>query len=96
MAGYEAVWVHNATACKFAPVESAAGAHSTYRRGQGGKITGYQEWWPNANNPKSGFQSGRRFRGDGKPHSGMEPPLVYPKGRGKARFPEPWELPRGY
>lgn len=62
-AGESELWVHNAP-CRFKPDPTAVGPHTTFRRGVGGKITGYQEWWPNPKNP-TGFQRGKRFREPG-------------------------------
>jgi RHS repeat-associated protein len=79
------------------PAPSAAGDHTVFERGEDGVVTRYQTWLKNDRAP-SGWQKGPRFRGTGGPHSGMEPPLYYPKGGGRAipgvQVPE--NIPPGY
>ena len=81
---------------KVGPTEGA-GPHTGFKRDpQTGKVTGYTEF-DGAGNPV------KRFRGEGKPHGGVDPPLVLePKpGKGpgsppnRARPARPDEIPGG-
>jgi RHS repeat-associated protein len=81
---------------KVGPTEGA-GPHSGFKRDpQSGRVTGYTEF-DAAGNPV------KRFRGEGKPHGGVDPPLVLePKpGKGpgsppnRARPARPDEIPGG-
>ena len=77
------------------PDPNAAGDHTIYRRDESGRVSAYQTFYRNEQNP-TGWQPGPRFRGTGKPHGGIEPPLYYPTGGGKA-FPATGDqLPSGY
>ncbi|TCC44623.1 hypothetical protein E0H75_34230 [Kribbella capetownensis] len=110
MAGATPVLVHNcggedevAEAAKrsraqgLSPDENATGDHTVFERDANGVVTRYQTWIKNDRHP-AGWQPGPRFRGTGGPHSGMNPPLYYPKGRGKAipgaQIPD--RIPPGY
>jgi RHS repeat-associated protein len=79
---------------KVRPVPGATGPHSVPKRDpHTGKVTGYTEYGPNG-------QPVKRFRGQGKPHGGVQPPLVLeptkPGGRPKrARPAHPDETPKG-
>ncbi|QSB13577.1 DUF4265 domain-containing protein [Natronosporangium hydrolyticum] len=46
--------------------------------------------------PPNGWDKGPRFRGTGGPHSGIEPPIYYPRGGGRGIPAEGENLPRGY
>lgn len=67
-----------------------------------GKITGYETYGFNIHSGK--YTSIKRFRGEGKPHAGVNTPFILEiksnKGIGSKpktpRNPEPWELPYGY
>ncbi len=92
----ERIWVHNSHVNKVEPVPGA-GEHSVFKRDpQTGEITGYTEFDASGNPVK-------RFRKDGKPHGGVDPPLVLePKpGKGpgsppnRARPARPDEIPGG-
>ncbi|NND60926.1 MAG: RHS repeat-associated core domain-containing protein [Gammaproteobacteria bacterium] len=86
---------------KLTPDDRAEGPHSTFRRGEDGRVTNYETY---DRNPKTGkFGAEKRYRGEGKPHGGVEPPTVYdrPPGKGPGARPnvprpaEPWEIPGG-
>ena len=82
---------------KVGPHKDAQGPHTTFKTDQKGKVTGYTTYDGNGNPVK-------RFRGEGKPHGGVEPPLVLEPKPGKGpgsppkvpRKPKPDELPNGY
>jgi hypothetical protein len=82
---------------KVGPDPSAQGPHSVAKRGPSGKVTGYTEF-DAAGNPV------KRFRGEGGPHGGMDPPFILEPKPGKGpgstpkvpRLPRPDELPPGY
>ena len=87
---------------KLAPVEDAAGPHTSFRRGPDGKISNYET---HDKNPHTGeWGAAERFRGEGKEHGGVEPPLILDRPAGKGpgsrpnvpRKPEASELPKGY
>ena len=87
---------------KLAPDDNAVGPHSSFRRGPDGRTTNYETY---DRNPHTGqWGSSKRFRGEGKLHGGVEPPLILdrPVGKGPGsrpivpRTPEAWELPNGY
>lgn len=80
----------------------AAGPHTSFRRGEDGRITNYETY---DLNPRTGeWGAEKRFRGEGKPHGGVDTPLILerPDGKGPGarptmpREPYPWELPGGY
>jgi RHS repeat-associated protein len=81
---------------KVSPVPGAA-PHTGFKRNPSGKITGYTEFDANGNPVK-------RFRGEGKPHGGQEPPFILVPRPGKGpgsppvvpRPPTPGETPPGY
>ncbi|MHB8968797.1 MAG: polymorphic toxin type 24 domain-containing protein [Thermoleophilia bacterium] len=87
---------------KLGPDSSAKGSHSSFRRDSEGRINHYETYdW----NPKTQtWGSQKRFRGEGKSHGGVDPPLILErkprKGSGARptvpRKPEAWELPKGY
>ena len=77
------------------PDTNAVGDHTVFERDENGRVRRYQTWYKNDRNP-NGWDKGPRFRGDGGPHSGMEPPLYYEKGGGKAVPDTGSQLPRGY
>ena len=82
---------------KVGPHPEAQGPHTSFKRAPTGKVTGYTEFNA-AGNPV------KRFRGEGKPHGGVDPPLVLEPKPGKGpgsppkvpRAPHPDELPKGY
>ena len=83
---------------KLGPNPKAEGPHTQFKTDpKKGKVTGYTEF-DAAGNPV------KRFRGQGKPHGGTEPPFILePKpGKGPGAPPKvprqrrPDELPRGY
>ncbi len=61
---------------KHDPVPTAAGEHTTFKRGPDGRVKSWADWHPNPRNP-AGWDPGNRYRGDGRPHGGLEPPLVH-------------------
>lgn len=80
------------------PDPNATGAHTTPKYGPDGKITGYQEWTPNPQNP-TGFDAGRRVDVTGKPHTNKDgtrvpTPHVHEPGEKDVRPAEPDELPK--
>jgi hypothetical protein len=83
---------------KVDPHPEAQGPHTSFKRDPTtGKVTGYTEF-DAAGNPV------KRFRGEGKPHGGIEPPLVLERAPGKnppsplnrARPANSDELPKDY
>lgn len=83
---------------KLRPDPNAEGPHTQFKTDpQTGKVTGYTEFDKSGNPVK-------RFRGQGIPHGGMEPPFVLEPKLGKGpgsppkvpRQPRPDELPKGY
>lgn len=83
---------------KLGPNPKAEGPHTQFKTDpQTGRVTGYTEF-DSAGNPV------KRFRGEGKPHGGTEPPFILEPTPGKGpgsppkvpRQPRPDELPRGY
>jgi hypothetical protein len=83
---------------KVGPHPEAQGPHTSFKRDPtSGKVTGYTEF-DAAGNPV------KRFRGEGKPHGGVDPPFVLEPKPGKGpgsppkvpRAPRPDELPKGY
>ncbi|MEV0797432.1 RHS repeat-associated core domain-containing protein [Kribbella sp. NPDC050281] len=110
MAGATPVLVHNcggedevAEAAKrsraqgLSPDENATGDHTVFERDANGVVTRYQTFIKNDRHP-AGWQPGPRFRGTGGKHSGISPPLYYPKGRGQAipGADVPDRIPPGY
>ncbi|MDJ0340821.1 polymorphic toxin type 24 domain-containing protein [Streptomyces sp. H10-C2] len=77
------------------PDENAPGNHTVFERDANGRVTRYQTWNHEPRSP-SGWAKGPRFRGTGKPHSGVGPPIYYPKGGGLGIDPPPENLPLGY
>jgi hypothetical protein len=87
---------------KLSPNQSAAGPHSTFRRDKStGVITNYETYEKNPITDK--FNAILRYRGVGKPHGGVNPPLILRPEAGKGigskpvePYPaEPSEIPRG-
>jgi len=83
---------------KLGPNPKAEGPHTQFKTDpKTGKVTGYTEFDAAGNTVK-------RFRGQGKPHGGTEPPFILEPKPGKGpgappkvpRQPRPDELPRGY
>ena len=83
---------------KLGPNPKAEGPHTQFKTDpKTGKVTGYTEFDATGNPVK-------RFRGQGKPHGGTEPPFILEPKPGKGpgappkvpRQPRPDELPRGY
>jgi len=78
--------------------DEATGDHFTFKQDDFGDVYKYQEFKVNPKNPK-GFQPGKRFDGGkpdgspGTPHSGVPTPHMQDKPKGKARKPEPNEIP---
>jgi Bacterial toxin 24 len=102
IAGNTPVLVHNdddpgprARGANLPPDPNATGDHTVFERDENDRIRRYQTWYQNDRNP-NGWDKGPRFRGDGGPHSGMEPPLYYEKGGGKAVPATDNQLPTGY
>lgn len=77
------------------PDNQATGDHTVFERGQDGRIDRYQVWQKNDRSP-TGWQKGPRFRGSGKPHAGIGPPLYYPRGGGKGYSAPTEKRPLGY
>ncbi|MFG2719604.1 polymorphic toxin-type HINT domain-containing protein [Streptomyces sp. NPDC048416] len=79
------------------PQEGATGDHTAFERDANGRVARYQTWIKNDRAP-SGWQKGPRFRGTGGSHSGIEPPIYYPKGGGKGvpGVDVPENIPPGY
>lgn len=83
---------------KLKPDPKAEGRpHTRFKTDAKGKVTGYTEF-DAAGNPV------KRFRGQGKPHGGTDPPFILESKPGKGpgaplkvpRKPRSDELPRGY
>ncbi|KAJ7574819.1 hypothetical protein C8J56DRAFT_977612 [Mycena floridula] len=75
---------------KLTPQPGVTGPHTTFRQGGTPKhTTNYQSWEPNANpkNPKGGMVDAGRWRGDGKGHGGVQPPIMYPAAQGQPKQP---------
>jgi len=102
--GAAGVLAHNACGAgrrprvnKVGPDPHAAGPHTVPKRDPIGKVTGYTEF-DAAGNPV------KRFRGEGGPHGGLDPPLILEPKAGKGpgavpkvpRKPTPGKLPPGY
>ncbi len=89
------LWAHNARLPnKLLPDPVATGDHIVFRRDRSGRVVAFQTFFKNSCNP-SGFQAGPRFRGSGKPHGGVEPPMIIlPSGRARPALPD--ELPGGF
>ena len=77
------------------PDPAAQGDHTVFERDANGRVTRYQTWLEEPRNP-SGWNKGPRFRGAGKPHKGIDPPLYYPTGGGLGYTASGDELPLGY
>ncbi|WP_416069262.1 polymorphic toxin-type HINT domain-containing protein [Streptomyces buecherae] len=75
--------------------DNAEGDHTRFERDEIGRIKRYQTWFLESRAP-SGWRPGPRFRGTGKPHSGVNPPLYYPKGTGYGESATGENLPLGY
>ena len=74
----------------------ALGPHSVFKRDASGRVNGYTTYGEDG-------RAVKRFRGTGRPHGGMDPPIIYEPRPGKIggrpvvpRAPEAWELPAGY
>jgi hypothetical protein len=84
----------NSKVNKVSPAPGAGGPHSVPKRDANGRVSGYTEFDKNGNPVK-------RFRGDGRPHGGVPPPLVLEPKPGKGpgsppkvpRKPRPDETP---
>ncbi|MGO1056609.1 polymorphic toxin-type HINT domain-containing protein [Crossiella sp. CA198] len=77
------------------PDPKAEGNHTVFERDADGRVARYQTWNKNERNP-SGWDKGPRFRGVGKPHSGVDPPIYYPRGGGLGIPAVGENLPPGY
>lgn len=85
----------NAKVNKVQPVPDAVGPHSVPKRDPQGRVKDYTEFDKDGNAVK-------RFRRDGKPHGGMNPPFILEPKPGKGpgavpkvpRQPRPDELPK--
>ncbi|TBO60958.1 hypothetical protein EYS09_03750 [Streptomyces kasugaensis] len=77
------------------PDENTEGSHTLFERDENGRIIRYQTWIEEPRSP-SGWRLGPRFRGTGKPHSGVNPPLHYPKDGGFGESATGEHLPLGY
>ncbi|RKN52400.1 type IV secretion protein Rhs, partial [Streptomyces klenkii] len=86
---------HRPRAQHLQPDENATGSHTVFERDASGRVTRYQTWIEEPRAP-SGWRQGPRFRGEGKPHAGIEPPLYYPTGGGRAEPATGENLPLGY
>jgi RHS repeat-associated protein len=79
------------------PEAGALGAHTVFKTDAAGRVSGYTTFDVDGNATK-------RFRGSGRPHGGVEPPLILEPKAGKGpgsrpkvpRKPREDELPRGY
>ena len=93
--GDDGLLTHNARKAsnKLKPDQGATGDHTVFRRDKCGKIIHYQTFYREPRAP-NGWRPGPRFRGEGGPHGGMNPPYINEGGR--ARAPSPGELPPGY
>lgn len=89
---------------KLTPHPDAQGPHSSFRRGEDGKVTHYEEYGPQSNpqNPNP-WESKKRFDGVGGEHynktTGQDvstPHMHDPTTPGGVRAPIPDELPKGY
>ena len=87
---------------KLSPDPDAVGPHTSFKRNQDGKVTGYETY---DTNPHTGqFTPEKRFRGEGGPHGNVDPPFVLERKPGKGpgstpvvpRPATPGELPNGY
>ncbi|GAB2918543.1 RHS repeat-associated core domain-containing protein [Streptomyces mayteni] len=74
---------------------NATGDHTVFERDANGRVTRYQTWIEEPRAP-SGWRNGPRFRGEGKPHAGIEPPIYYPTGGGRGVPATGENLPLGY
>ncbi len=75
------------TSNKLGPDPNATGPHSTYRVAPNGTIQNYETY---EQNPATGtYDPLLRYRGTGKPHGGVEPPLILerPAGKGPGSTP---------
>ncbi|MEU1879880.1 RHS repeat-associated core domain-containing protein [Streptosporangium sp. NPDC020072] len=102
VAGDQAVLVHNdgpekkKRAADLPWNENASGDHTVFEwDDENGRIKRYQTWIKEPRSP-IGWRKGPRFRGTGMPHSGINPPLYYPKGGGYGERASGENLPRGY
>ncbi|AZQ32159.1 sugar-binding protein [Streptomyces cyaneochromogenes] len=77
------------------PNRKAEGDHTVWGLDENGRVIRYQTWLLEPRAP-SGWRLGPRFRGIGKPHSGVNPPLYYPKGGGYGESATGDNLPLGY
>jgi len=60
----------------------ATGPHSTFRYNQQGQVQNYETYYER--NPVTGlYVPTMRFRGEGKPHGGVEPPFILERAPGK-------------
>ena len=83
------------------PNRYAAGPHSTFKRNQQGRVSGYTEWKPNENNP-TGYDQVQRFRLEGRTHvnkntgQAVSAPLMIGKNiPGGVRKAQRGEIPKG-
>lgn len=89
------VLVHNCSGRmknKLGPDPSAEGAHSTFKRGPDGEVTGHAEFQPNPQNP-TGFDQTKRVDVTGKAHGGVDTPHVHEKGKKGVRPARDDEIP---
>ncbi len=74
------------------PDDNAAGPHSSFRRDRSGQVSNYETY--EQKNPKTGKWSPElRYRGSGRPHGGVKPPLVLEKKPGAGLGAKP-SVPR--
>lgn len=101
--GKNGVLVHNCPtgggrgANNLKPDPKAEGPHSTFKRGEDGKVSGHAEFQPNDKNP-SGFDQTKRVDVTGKPHTNRDgtsvpTPHVHEKGTKDVRPARPDEIP---
>lgn len=88
---------------KLEPHKEAQGVHTSFKyNSTRSRINGYETYEKNTFTGE--WDRVIRFRGEGKPHGGFNPPYILERSPGKnlgsrpkvPRKPEPWELPNGY
>ncbi|MDT0270540.1 RHS repeat-associated core domain-containing protein, partial [Streptomyces sp. DSM 44915] len=74
---------------------NATGSHTVFERDASGRVIRYQTWLEEPRSP-NGWQVGPRFRGTGRPHGPVNPPIYYPTGGGRGEPATGENLPLGY
>ncbi|MFC6022945.1 polymorphic toxin-type HINT domain-containing protein, partial [Plantactinospora solaniradicis] len=77
------------------PDPNAIGDHTVFLRDENDRVIQYQTWIANDRAP-GGWVKGPRFRGTGRIHSGVEPPIYYPTGGGRGITAAGKNRPIGY